>query len=65
MRVKALLSTPAEGSAAPGTVLDDRLTVACGSGAVRLLRVQREGRAAQSAEDLLRGFSLPAGAVLG
>ena len=65
VRVKALLSTPAEGSAAPGTVLDDRLTVACGSGAVRLLRVQREGRAAQSAEDLLRGFPLPAGAVLG
>jgi methionyl-tRNA formyltransferase len=46
-------------------VLDDRLTVACGSGAVRLLRVQREGRAAQSAEDMLRGFSLPADAVLG
>ena len=46
-------------------MLDDRLTVACGSGAVRLLRVQREGRAAQSAEDLLRGFPLPAGAVLG
>ena len=65
VRVKALLSPPADGSAAPGTVLDDRLTVACGSGAVRLLRVQREGRAAQSAEDLLRGFPLPAGAVLG
>ena len=65
VRIKALLSSTADGSAAPGTVLDDRLTVACGSGAVRLLRVQREGRAAQSAEDLLRGFPLPAGAVLG
>ena len=65
MRIKALLSTQTDGSAAPGMVLDDNLAVACGSGAVRLLRVQREGRAAQSAEEMLRGFPLPAGAVLG
>jgi len=65
VRIKALLSAPTDGSAAPGTVLDDALTVACGTGAVRLVRVQREGRAAQSAEELLRGFPLPAGTVLG
>ncbi len=65
VRVKALLSTLADGSGAPGTVLDDALTVACGRGAVRLIRVQREGKAAQAADEMLRGFPLPAGTVLG
>ncbi len=65
MRIKALLSGLADGSGAPGTVMDDALTVACGNGAVRLIRVQREGKAAQSAEEMLRGFPLPAGTVLG
>lgn len=65
VRVKALLSTLTEGSGAPGTVLDDALTVACGRGAVRLIRVQREGKAAQAADEMLRGFPLPAGTVLG
>ena len=60
-----LLSALADGSGAPGTVLDDALTVACGDDAVRLIRVQREGKAAQSAEEMLRGFPLPAGTVLG
>ena len=49
VRIKALLSALADGSGAPGAVLDDALTVACGTGAVRLIRVQREGKAAQSA----------------
>jgi methionyl-tRNA formyltransferase len=65
VRVKALLSALADGSGAPGTVLDDGLTIACGAGAVRLIRVQREGKAAQSAEQMLRGFSLTVGTVLG
>lgn len=65
VRVKALLSTLADGAGVPGAVLDDALTVACGSGAVRLIRVQREGKAAQSADEMLRGFALPAGTVLG
>ncbi len=65
VRIKALLSAVADGAGAPGTVLDGDLTVACGAGAVRLVRVQREGRAAQSAEEMLRGFPLPAGTVLG
>ena len=43
-RVKALRSTKGEGSGAPGTVLDDRLTIACGDGAVRLTQVQRAGK---------------------
>ena len=65
VRIKALLSALAEGSGAPGTVLDDALTVACGTGAVRLIRVQREGKAAQGVDEMLRGFALPAGTVLG
>ena len=65
VRIKALLSALADGSGAPGTVLDDALTVACGTGAVRLIRVQREGKAAQSADEMLRGFALPTGTVLG
>ena len=64
VRIKALLSAVGEGAGAPGAVLDQALTIACGSGAVRLLRVQREGRAAQSPEEMLRGFPLAVGAVV-
>jgi methionyl-tRNA formyltransferase len=49
----------------PGILLDDRLTVACGSGALRILRLQRAGRGPVAAEDFLRGFALPAGRRLG
>lgn len=48
----------------PGTVLDDRLTVACGADALRPLRVQRAGRAAMDADAMLRGFALPRGTLL-
>ncbi|NGP17270.1 methionyl-tRNA formyltransferase [Devosia aurantiaca] len=54
MRIKALRSTLASGSGAPGTVLDD-LTIACGTGAVRLTQVQREGKGAMDAATFLRG----------
>jgi methionyl-tRNA formyltransferase len=57
--------TSLKGAGAPGEILDDELLVACGEGSVRLTRVQREGRAAQPAADLLKGFPLPAGSVLG
>ena len=65
VRVKALLSEQAEGEGAAGSVLDDALRVACGEGAVRLLRVQREGRGPQDAEAFLRGTPVAAGTVLG
>lgn len=64
VRVKALRSTLAPGSGAPGTILDDRLTIACGEGAVRLLQVQREGKAAMDAEAFLRGAGPLPSAVL-
>jgi methionyl-tRNA formyltransferase len=64
VRVKALLSTFEEAAGAPGTLLDDQLLVACGEGAVRLLKVQREGKAAQDAEVFLRGQPVAAGTRL-
>ena len=59
----AALEATASGGA-PGTVLDDRLTVACGDGALRLAQVQRPGRAAMTAEAFLRGYALLPGTVL-
>lgn len=59
-----LSSTVAEANAAPGTVLDESLTVACGDGAVRLTKVQRAGRKPMAAEAFLRGLDLPSGSVL-
>jgi methionyl-tRNA formyltransferase len=65
MRVKALLSRlEPDGEGAPGEVLDDELLIACGDGAVRLLRAQREGKSAQDAEAFVRGFPLAAGTRL-
>ena len=64
VRVKALLSQVEDADGAPGQVLDDRLLIACGQGAVRLLRVQREGKGPQEAEGFLRGFALAAGAMV-
>lgn len=51
-------------AAAPGTVLNDRLLVACGDGAVQPRRLQRPGRAAQDVGDFLRGFAIPPGTIL-
>jgi methionyl-tRNA formyltransferase len=67
--IRLLAAEPAEGvagaGAAPGTVLDAAPTVACGAGtALRLLRLQRPGRAPLPAEEFLRGFALPPGTVL-
>jgi len=64
-RIRVLRSTLASGSGAPGTVLDDALTVACGDGAVRLTNVQRAGKAAMAAEAFLRGTPLAPGTRLG
>jgi methionyl-tRNA formyltransferase len=63
-RVKALQSRLGRGAGAPGEALDDALLIACGEGAVRLLKLQREGRAPLDAEAFLRGQAVPAGARL-
>jgi methionyl-tRNA formyltransferase len=63
-RLKILRCEPANGQAAPGDVLDDRLTIACGDGAIRILELQRAGKAPMKAADFLRGTPLKAGAKL-
>lgn len=64
VRVKLLGSCLAEGAGGPGEVLDDGLVVACGSGAVRLLRLQRAGKGAQDTQEFLRGMPWPKGTRL-
>ncbi|GGN45011.1 methionyl-tRNA formyltransferase [Novosphingobium indicum] len=64
-RYKVLAADLAEGSGVPGTALDDVLTVACGTGAIRVTRIQRAGKPAMDAADLLRGKPVPAGTKLG
>jgi methionyl-tRNA formyltransferase len=63
-RIKVLLTTRGEGSGAPGTVLDDHLTVACADGAVRVLEVQRAGKQPMKAEEFLRGAKIAPGTRL-
>jgi len=57
----AMVGNAGHAAAAPGTVLDDRLTISCADGAVRLMSVQRAGKRPMGADELLRGFQLPAG----
>jgi methionyl-tRNA formyltransferase len=64
VRVKALMSRVSPAAGPPGEVLDDKLLIACGEGAVRLLTVQREGKGVQDAETFLRGLPIREGAVL-
>jgi methionyl-tRNA formyltransferase len=64
-RLKILYAEPVSGSGAPGTLIDDKLTVACGEGALHLARLQRAGKSVMTADELLRGFALPHGTVLG
>jgi methionyl-tRNA formyltransferase len=63
-RIKVLAADVVAIPGAPGAVLDDRLTIACGTDALRPLLVQRAGRSAMSPADLLRGFPIPPGTVL-
>jgi methionyl-tRNA formyltransferase len=62
-RIKVLRSSLTDGRGPPGTILDDQLTMACGDGAVRLLILQRAGKAPMDAASFLRGARLPTGAL--
>ena len=64
-RVKLLMSTVAGGSGAAGVVLNDALRVACGEGAVDLIRLQRAGKGAMDVDAFLQGFPVANGARLG
>ncbi|MGU3496683.1 methionyl-tRNA formyltransferase [Xanthobacteraceae bacterium A53D] len=63
-RVKVLRSALAEGTDAPGTALDDRLTIACGTGAVRLVELQKAGKQPMGAGTFLNGNDVPKGTKL-
>ncbi|MFG1297501.1 methionyl-tRNA formyltransferase [Xanthobacter variabilis] len=63
-RVKVLRSTLAEGNGLPGEALDDRLAIACSSGAVRLQELQKAGKQPMAADTFLRGNALPPGSRL-
>jgi len=64
VRVKVLRTTRGDGSGRPGTILDDRLTIACGDGAVRILELQRAGARAMTTDEFLRGTPLAPGTRL-
>jgi methionyl-tRNA formyltransferase len=63
-RVKILRCELAKCAGAPGQVLDDQLTIACGEGAIRIVELQRAGKAPMKAAEFLRGTSLKAGAQM-
>lgn len=64
-RIKVHLCDVVDGKGNPGEVIDDKLAIACGDGAVRLTSLQREGKSAMGVEEFLRGFSVPKGTVVG
>ena len=63
-RIKLLAAEPADDAGAPGTVIDDRMTIACGVGAIRPLLLQRAGRSAMDVDEFLRGFPVAKGIIL-
>ena len=63
-RVKILAAEVLEGNGAAGEILDERLMIAAGEGVLLPLAVQRPGRDAMAAAEMLRGFAIPAGTIL-
>ena len=63
-RFKVIMADLVEGGGWPGNVLDDKLTIACGRGAIRPTRIQRAGKPAMDTAELLRGKAIPAGSYL-
>jgi methionyl-tRNA formyltransferase len=64
-RYKVLAAEAANGDGPPGSLLDGRLTIACGQGAIRPLRIQRAGKPAMETGEMLRGKPIPAGTIVG
>jgi len=64
-RIKVLRTTKGAGEGPPGRVLDDKLTIACGTGAVRIVELQRAGGKPMTADEFLRGTPVAPASVLG
>lgn len=63
-RVKILRSELVQGSGGPGEILDDNLTIACGNGGIRPIRLQRAGKGAQELDEFLRGNRVNKGDIV-
>ncbi len=63
-RIKVLRTVAGDGAGPPGTVLDARLTIACGEGSIRILELQRAGGRPMTADEFLRGSPVPPGTRL-
>ena len=63
-RIKLLAADAVEGSGPPGTVIDERMTIACGEEALRPVLLQRAGRSPMSLDDFMRGFPIAKSASL-
>ena len=63
-RYRVLVAEISEKTGAAGTVLDDELTIACATGAIRPILIQRAGKPAMPTADLLRGKPIPPGTIL-
>jgi methionyl-tRNA formyltransferase len=63
--LKVLEARIVDGAGEPGTIIDEKLTIACGTDALRIVKLQRAGRGPMAADDFLRGFALPVGSRLG
>ena len=63
-RIKLLGTESVEGSGVSGTVIDERMTIACGDGALRPLLLQRAGRSPMGVDEFLRGFPIAKGTIL-
>ena len=63
-RVKLLRAEVAEGSGNPGELLDDRLAIACGDGAIRPIELQRAGKPKMDLDTFLRGNAVAEGSIL-
>lgn len=64
IKVRSVTFSEGDAHEAPGTLLDDQLTIACGKGTLRILTLQRPGRAVLTAAEFLRGNAMPTGTVL-
>lgn len=64
-RIRILCADAVDGSGEPGRFVDDRMTLACADGLLRIHRAQRAGKSSLHPEDLVAGFPIPAGTAIG